>query len=307
MALIKLGKLLSPSEEKNTNGKFTLENVKGISIQKCFIETKADMDGVSLKPYKLVKPDYFAYVTVTSRNGEKITIAYNDSEETFICSSSYVVFYISKPEELNSEYLFMYFNRPEFDRYARFNSWGSARETFTWEDFCDIEIDLPDIKVQEKYVAIYKAMVANQKAYENGLDDLKLTCDAYIENLRREMPSEAIGKYIEPVKNKNIKGEVKLVKGVESDGRFMDTKAKMQGIDIKNYKIVRINEFAYNPSRINLGSIALCKETCIVSPMYEVFKVINVKKMLPNYLAIVGCKTFQNIIFMLLSVGTHLI
>ena len=95
--------------------KYTLDDVKGISIQKIFIETKADMEGVSLKPYKLVKPDEFAYVTVTSRNGEKITLAHNNTEKTYIVSSSYIVFRVKNTEILSSEYLFMYFNRAEFD------------------------------------------------------------------------------------------------------------------------------------------------------------------------------------------------
>src|SRR5699024_1148294 len=115
-------------------------------------ETKADMQGVSLKSYKIVKPDYFAYVTVTSRNGEKITLAYNDTEETYIVSSSYVVFKIKRKDLINSHYLFMYFNRPEFDRYSRYNSWGSARETFSWDDMCNIELELPDLPTQEKFV-----------------------------------------------------------------------------------------------------------------------------------------------------------
>lgn len=90
----------------------------------------------------------------------------------------------------------MYFNRSEFDRFSRYNSWGSARETFSWEDFCDIDIDLPPIDIQQKYVDIYNAMISNQECYERGLEDLKLTCDAYIENLRRQMPCEEIGPYI---------------------------------------------------------------------------------------------------------------
>ena len=109
------------------------------------------MDDVSLRPYILVKPDYFAYVPTTSRNGEKITIALNKSTETYIVSSSYIVFAVKRHDLLLADYLFMYFNRPEFDRYSRFNSWGSARETFAWEEMCDIEISLPSIEVQQKY------------------------------------------------------------------------------------------------------------------------------------------------------------
>ena len=98
---IKLGELIEPCDERNSENKYTLQDVKGISIQKIFIETKADMQGVSLKPYKIVKPDYFAYVTVTSRNGEKITLAYNDTEKTYIVSSSYVVFKIKRKDLIN--------------------------------------------------------------------------------------------------------------------------------------------------------------------------------------------------------------
>ena len=119
----KLGKLIELCDDRNADNVFTLDDVKGISIKKEFIETKADMAGVSLTPYILVRPDSFAYVTVTSRNGEKITLAHNTSNSTYIVSSSYVVFRVCKPDVLLSDYLFMFFNRPEFDRYFRFNSW----------------------------------------------------------------------------------------------------------------------------------------------------------------------------------------
>lgn len=153
----KLGELLELCDERNSNNYYSLKDVKGISIKKHFIETKADMTGVSLSPYILVRPDSFAYVTVTSRNGEKITIAHNTSQNTYIVSSSYVVFRVSHPEIVSSDYLFMFFNRPEFDRYARFNSWGSARETFSWEDLCDTPITLPSLETQKKFASLYVA------------------------------------------------------------------------------------------------------------------------------------------------------
>ncbi len=284
-AKYKLGFLLEQCDERNTELKYSLDNVKGISIQKIFIETKANMEGVSLSPYKLVKPDEFAYVTVTSRNGEKITLAHNSTDDMYIVSSSYVVFKVSKPELLLSDYLYMYFNRPEFDRYSRFNSWGSARETFDWADMCDIDIELPSIDIQQKYVDIYNAMLANQQNYERGLKDLKLVCDGSIEDLRRKIPAETIGNYISPVVENNSDYSVSLVQGVESTGLFMNTRANMTGVDTGKYTIVRNGSFAYNPSRINLGSIALYSNTnpCIISPMYSVFKISN-DGLLPEYL-----------------------
>ena len=138
--LSRLGDLISLNEEKNRDLNYGVSDVKGISINKVFIETKANLKGVSLRPYIIVKPKYFAYVTVTSRNGDKVSMAFNDTNETYIVSSSYVSFYVKNANILLPEYLYIYFNRPEFDRIARFNSWGSARETFSWDDLCDLKI-----------------------------------------------------------------------------------------------------------------------------------------------------------------------
>ena len=282
----KLGKLIEQCDIRNDELKYTLEDVKGISIQKIFIETKADMQDVSLSPYKLVQPDNFAYVTVTSRNGEKITLAHNTTDNTYIVSSSYIVFKVNRTDLLSSDFLFMFFNRPEFDRYSRFNSWGSARETFSWEDMCDMEVELPSLEVQQKYVDVYNAMLSNQQSYERGLEDLKLVCDIYIEDLRRQIPCEAIGPYINSVSESNSAYAYTHVQGVESSGSFMDTRANMQGVDIGKYTVVRKGNIAYNPSRINIGSIAIYNsdKPCVVSPMYSVFKVIDEDKVLPEYL-----------------------
>ncbi|MEE5994023.1 MAG: restriction endonuclease subunit S [Oscillospiraceae bacterium] len=282
----KLGELISLCDDRNSELKYTVRDVKGISIQKVFIETKADMSGVSLKPYILVKPDYFAYVTVTSRNGEKITIAHNDTNSTYIVSSSYVVFKVKRADLLDSDYLFMYFNRPEFDRYSRFNSWGSARETFSWEEMCDIDISLPPLSVQQKYVSVYQSMLANQQSYEQGLEDLKLVCDAYIEDLRRKMPCEALAPYITPIDERNSNLEIKLAQGITIDKKFADPKQVASAE--KNAKIVRKGQFAYNRATTRNGekiSIAYrTGEDCVVSSAYQVFEISVKDKLLPEYL-----------------------
>ena len=281
----KLGDLIELSDDRNSDGVYGIDDVKGISIKKVFIETKADMSGVSLTPYILVKPDYFAYVTVTSRNGEKITLAHNTSQNTYIVSSSYIVFRIKKPELLLSKYLFMYFNRAEFDRYSRFNSWGSARETFSWQDMCDVSITLPDVPTQQKYVDIYDAMCANQKAYEKGLDDLKLTCDAYIEELRRKMPCEKIGPYIKECNEKNDDNSISLFQGVNVDHVF--TAPKRIADDKKNGNIVRTGQIAVNKVMKANGTklpIALREgPDCVVSSSYQVFEINDKRKLSPEY------------------------
>lgn len=285
----KLGELLQLEDERNSDGQYSLSDVKGISIQKKFIETKADMQGVSLTPYILVKPDFFAYVTVTSRNGEKITLAHNTTNDTYICSSSYVVFRVSRPEILNSDYLFIYFNRPEFDRYARFNSWGSARETFTWEDMCDIDIELPCLPIQQKHVDVYQAMLANQKSYERGLEDLKLTCDAYIENLRRKITCEPIGPYINQKNDRNTDKSIDFVMGLSTKKEFREAQNRVNRNELGNYKIVNDGDFAFVPTTDTWKVLAFALNQfgrdLVVSPIYEVFSV-NKSKLLPEYLAI---------------------
>jgi len=284
----KLGELIEQCDLRNSDNEYNLHDLRGISTGKEFISTKANMDGVSLLTYKVVAQREFAYVADTSRRGEKIAIAFNTGDKPILISSIYTVFRVSQNENLVSDYLFMFFNRPEFDRYARFNSWGSARETFDWDTLCDIDIELPDLPTQQKYVDIYNAMVANQRAYECGLEDLKLTCDAYIEDLRRKIPCEKIGAYIVEENNRNTALQNVNVKGVNSSSSFDETRANTNGLDFSNYKIVRQNQFAYNPSRINLGSISLYKDKfdCIISPMYCVFSIKDTEKLLPEYLMI---------------------
>lgn len=280
----KLGELIELCETRNDNLKYGVKDVKGISIQKEFIETKANMEGVSLKPYYLVQPDDFVYVTVTSRNGEKITLAHNISDSTYIVSSSYVVFKVKRIELLLSDYLFMYFNRPEFDRFSRFNSWGSARETFNWEDMCDIDIELPNIEIQQKYVDVYNAMLENQKSYESGLDDLKLVCDAYIEDLRRKLPCDIIGNYVHQYNEKNNNGEITLEQGININKRFINPQRTND--NFYGRKIVRTGQIAYC-TQLNNENIAVALRTgpdCIVSNVYDVIEFNENSGLIPEYL-----------------------
>lgn len=286
MALTKLGLYIKQCDLRNTDDKYGEDDVVGISTQKMMIHTKADLMGVKLTSYKLVPPRHFAYVSDTSRRGDKMSLCYNSTESTYIVSSISTVFYVSDKEKLNPEYLFMYFNRPEFDRFSRFNSWGSARETFSWEDMCDIDIELPPLAIQQKYVDVYNAMLANQKSYERGLDDLKLTCDAYIENLRRKIPCEPIGQYIEEKNEKNENNAITLFQGVNVDHIFTDPKRIAE--DSENGSVVRTGQFAFNKvmkAHNTKLPIALREgPDCVVSNSYQVFEIINEQKLLPKYL-----------------------
>ena len=283
---IKLGKLIEQSDIRNSDNELSVNDVRGISTGKEFIETKANMEGVSTLSYKIVHEDEFAYVADTSRRGEKIALAYNSTKDRILISSIYTVFYIKRKDLILSEYLFMYFKRPEFDRFSRFNSWGSARETFDWDEFCNIEIELPSLETQQKYVDVYNAMFSNQQSYERGLEDLKLVCDAYIEDLRRQIPCESIGPHVEERNEKNEGNAITLFQGVNVDHIFIEPKRVAE--DSENGSIVRTGQFAFNKvmkAHNTKLPIALREgPDCVVSNSYQVFEVTNTKKLLPKYL-----------------------
>lgn len=175
-----IGKYIELSEATNEQLQYGIDDVRGVSIEKKFIETKANMEGVNLSPYLLVRPNEFAYVTVTSRNGGKISIALNDSDSTYICSSSYVVFRSNNPKKLLPQYLMLYFSRSEFDRYSRFNSWGSARETFDWSEMCSVKIPIPDIKIQKAIAEMYAVYTSRKRINDQLKAQIKDICPILI-------------------------------------------------------------------------------------------------------------------------------
>jgi type I restriction enzyme S subunit len=253
--------------------------------------TKADMNGRDLSKFQIVHPGEFVFNHRTSRNGSKFSIAYNDGEYPVICTEDYVVFRIKEDSRtiLMAEWLYMFFNRSEFDRYVITNSWGSSTEFYNWEDICAVELNLPDLPTQKKYVAIYKAMVANQQSYERGLEDLKLVCDGYIEDLRRKMPCKKIGQYLVESDRRNTIGlSVDSVRGLSTGKEMIPTKADMNGVGLDGYKVVEPRQIAYVPDTSRRGEkVSLgfnnTNEEFLVSSIYVVFGT-NHEFLLPEYL-----------------------
>lgn len=280
--------LIEFSDLRNVDGIYTKDDVIGVSTDKCMISTKADLDGVNLLNYKLFLPGCFAFVADTSRRGDKIALAYNNTERTFIVSTWYVVFRLCDEARniISSDYLYMYFNRVEFDRYARFNSWGSAREYFWFSDMENIILEIPPLPVQQKYVDVYNSMLANQRNYEQGLEDLKLTVDAIIEQFKHKTQRVFLGDLVEESDIRNEDGSVTNVHGVNKDKLFMPSVAS--GTDLTKYKIVRKGQFACNLMHVGRDvavPIALqdTDKPLIVSPAYLVFS-IKSHDVLPEYI-----------------------
>ena len=136
-------------------------------------------NGVGIDSYKVVEPRQIAYVPDTSRRGEKVSLGFNKTNEEFLVSSIYVVFGTNH-EFLLPEFLMMYFTRSEFDRYARFNSWGSARETFDWNEMCNIQIPIPDIKIQQAIVDVYNVYIKRKEINEQLKSQIKDICPILI-------------------------------------------------------------------------------------------------------------------------------
>ena len=152
----RLGDYIREVDVRNRN--LDITNLIGLSIQKMFIPSISNTIGTDMSTYRVIKQNQFAYCPVTSRNGEKITVALYDKKDTAIISQAYNVFEIADIENLLPQYLMIWFRRPEFDRYARFKSHGSVREMFDWEEMCNVELPIPSIKEQYEIVAEYNTV-----------------------------------------------------------------------------------------------------------------------------------------------------
>lgn len=293
MALTKylLGDLLIRNGETNEKEEYGITDVRGLRNTKGITNTKVSVEGRDLSKFLVVRPEGFVF---NHRVHDKLGLGFNTSNDVYLFTNDYVAFYVRpdvKGKILLPDYLYMWFLRSEFDRYMLFKTYGSATLFFSWDNMCELEILLPDIAIQQKYVDIYNAMVANQQSYECGLEDLKLVCDGYIEDLRRRIPCESIGKYLELVEstNSNLQYGIDDVRGISIEKCFIETKANMEGVNLEPYLLVRPDEFAYvTVTSRNGGKISIAhndsSNTYICSSSYVVFKTKAAEELYPRYL-----------------------
>ena len=284
---VRLGDYIEARDERNAEGKYTLDDVRGISTDKAFIPTKADMSGVSLTSYKVVSPSGFVYVADTSRRGGKIALAHNDTGRSLLVSSVYTVF--KTEDSLLPEYLYLLLSREEFDRYARFNSWGSAREAFDREELRRVRIPLPSIEVQQELVDTYAGLKRLAEENEALVAPLTEACQAFAVDCQRKYPTVELGKCIEARDERNAEGKYTLddVRGISIEKKLMPTKANMEGVSLGSYKILKPLEFSYVTVTSRNGqkiTLALNEEnaTHLVSSSYIVFRTED--SLLPEYL-----------------------
>lgn len=287
---IRLGDFIELYSERCGNPNLTVYDVSGINADKEFFEPSKQV-GADTSNYKNVPPNYFACNLMHVGRDKVLPITLNHSGKTKVVSPAYTIFQLKENAPVLMDYFFMMLKSKERDRYFWFHTDSSVRDGMSWGDLCDIEIELPPLDIQQKYVDVYQAMLANQQSYEQGLEDLKLVCDAYIEELRRKVPCQKIGPFISLSEQKNDDEVYGLhsVRGISIEKKFISTKAKMEGVNLKPYYIVGPDEFAFVPVTSRNGgkiSIALnqSKEPYICSSSYVVFKINDKTKIWPAYL-----------------------
>lgn len=285
----KLGELIELSVEKNSEGLYGIENVRGISNAKEIMSTKADVDENVIRKFYIVSPNQFIYNPRTTRMGDRVGLAYNNTDKPLLFSFNNIAFKIkdSAKEQILPQYLYMYYNRNEFDRYAITNSWGSATELFSFEEMCDIDITLPSIEQQRKYVDVYLALQNNLAAYQSKVEDLKIVCDGYFDKAKKGNVI-SLGELIERVDKRNTDGFFKeeSVRGITNKKQFDDTKANLIDTDLSKFLVIDKGVFAYN-SRTDgrdMLVLALNKEEhgIIVTWNYNAFRIKDEYKTLVN-------------------------
>ena len=185
----RLGDYIREVNVRNRDLKVT--NLLGVSISKEFMPSIANTIGTDMSTYKIVERGQFAYGPVTSRNGDKVSIALLDGYDDAIISQAYTVFEVIDHEQLLPEYLMMWFRRPEFDRYARFHSHGSAREIFDWDELCDVMLPIPSITRQREIVAEYETLTNRIHLNNQMIQHLEATAQAlyrktFVDNIDKE-------------------------------------------------------------------------------------------------------------------------
>lgn len=272
----------------NRNKDLAVTNLLGINITKNFMPSVANTSETDLSKYKIIQKGQFAYSAMQVGRDETIRLALYTDDKPAIISPAYLVIEVNDENELLPEYMMMWFQRPESDRYGWFISDSSVRASLEWERFCEIQIPIPDIEEQRKFVTLYKGLLTNQKTYENSLADLQLICDTYIENLIKTEESKVLGQYIEQSDERNSDLQVTFLQGVSTNKVLIETKANTNGLSFHNYKVVRTGEFVYVADTSRRGDkIALAMnsaEPCIVSAIYTVFRVVKTSELLPEYL-----------------------
>lgn len=285
----KIADIAVPFSKKCGIPDLTPYQVSGVNREKEFFEPSHQVGGDTSK-YQIVPPNHFACNLMHVGRDVVLPIAYNHSGHEKYVSPAYTIFRLKENCGIIDEYFFLMLKSDERDRYFWFHADASVRDGMTWSDFCDIDISVPDVDVQRKYVAIYKAMQANQQSYERGLDDLKRSFEALVDKQKHEAPRRKMGTILAEIDQRNSDGSIIDVQGINITKQFMPSVANTTGVDLTKYKVVQKGQFAYSgmqTGRDECIRIALYSgdEPIIISPAYTVMVPAD-DTVLPEYVMI---------------------
>lgn len=179
--IIPLGQLIESVDSRNSDNLFFKDDVKGITNNKEFAETRADISSVDLSKFKIVQPNQFAYNSRTDGR-DMLVLALNKEPSPVIITFNYNVFKIraAMSNVISAEYLYAYFKRTEFDRRVRFSSWGSSQELLSWENLCDIHVPIPDLQTQQAIAGIMNVYITRKKINDQLKTQIKDICPILI-------------------------------------------------------------------------------------------------------------------------------
>lgn len=273
----KVGELIEIVDEKNNLG---IRDFYGININKEFMPTVANTEGLDENKYKVVRKNRFVYSGMQTGRDECIRVSMYNKDNPILVSPAYITFEVVATDIVIPLYFFMKFFSKEKDRYGAFCSDGSIRSNLDWDAYCDIELEFPALKIQQKYIDVFNAMLENQKSYERGLNDLKLSFEALIDEYKHKAKKKNIGSILKEVDCRNSNGSITNVQGINIMKQFMPSVANTNGVDISKYKVVNKGQFAFSgmqTGRDECIRIALFNknEPIIISPAYAVLEVID--------------------------------
>lgn len=283
----KLGDFIERSTANNRNLKYKEDLIVGVTSDGVFSAPKGNVNGVDLTPYKIVNNGDFVYNPSRFDLG---SIAYR-TEGLCIVSHLYQIFHLNEKgkEKIDPIWLFIYLRRKEFRREVTFRNFGSQRPEFNFNDLSEIVLPLPSIQQQRKYVDIYLALQNNLAVYQSKAEELKLVCDAYIDQLKVKIPKQKIGNLLEMVDKRNSELTYTGVQGININKTFFPTVANIDEGSTRNYKVVEHNQFAFSGMQTGRDMcirIALNEESnpVIISPAYTVFRIKDDNVVLSHYI-----------------------
>ena len=275
LSKIRLGEYIELYKEKCNIPHLANEEVSGINRDKEFFEPSKQV-AADTSNYKVVPPLYYACNLMHIGRDIVLPIAINRTNKSKYVSPAYTIFTLKDEKKILREYLFILLNSSEKDRYFWFHCDSSVRDGMEWSSFCDIELEVPSIEIQKKYVAIYEGLLANLHSYERGLDDLKLVCDGYIENLRKSTNNGRIGKYICQSRIINSEGKVDKLAGLIG-GNIEEARKSSGQENFRKFQVLYPGTIVYPPPHFGeVGTIGYVKnKPVLMSPMYIAFKAID--------------------------------